>query len=320
MRIASLSPALTDLVRQLGAAASLVGVTSGCDLSSEKDVNAAIVTDSSPAKASSSELALQEFLSFEPVDLQALRDCKPDIVLALVPDEIILPGDPRGQAGAGAIELQDLKLKLSAALQNDKIKLVAVRPRTLEGIYSVYEEVGSAIGCRPAGHDRAQRLKSQLVNWADNFYDRMKNKKVTFLSSIAPFKLGGLWIPDMISLCSAVSQQRTSGQEDAEVTWDEILAFPPDVIIVAPRGMELKASLASFKELSKLKGWEELPAVVRGEVIFTDGIKHFYNPTDGLVDSMAVLLSGIAGFESGYIAERDTFYRLRWLELHRHRL
>ncbi len=100
----------------------------------------------------------------------------------------------------------------------------------------------------------------------------------------------------------------------------KIIAFHPDVIIVAPRGMELKASLASFKELSKLKGWEELPAVVRGEVIFTDGIKHFYNPTDGLVDSMAVLLSGIAGFESGYIAERDTFYRLRWLELHRHRL
>jgi iron complex transport system substrate-binding protein len=124
----------------------------------------------------------------------------------------------------------------------------------------------------------------------------------------------------MIALCSAISQEHNPGCPHRQVRWEDVVAFNPDVIVVAPEGLDLKSSMASFKELSKLPHWEDLPAVKRSEVIFTDGIEHFYNPAVGIMDSMAILISAIAGFESGYITTRDTFYRLRWLELHRHRL
>ncbi|NDC39461.1 MAG: hypothetical protein EBZ48_15720, partial [Proteobacteria bacterium] len=232
----------------------------------------------------------------------------------------LLPDDPKGAPRVGAVSLADLQGWLRSSLGDESVILVALRPTRLEQIYAMLETVGAAVGRAGAAHERAQRLKAQLMDWADNFYDRTRNKKITFLSGLKPFLLGGLWIPDMIALCSAISQERTPGLPHREVTWDEIVAFHPDVIVVAPEGVDLKGSMASFKELCTLPHWEELPAVKRSEVIFTDGIGHFFNPAVGIMDSMAVLVSAIAGFESGYITARDTFYRLRWLELHRHRL
>ena len=317
MRIVSLEPYLTELVQQLGAAASLVGVTERCNLKKLENVKPAVVA-SVDAASGSSDGTLQKYLAEIPVNLAALKDCKPDIVLTLAPHGVILPNDARG--GGGDITLDDLRKRLKTFLGNENVKLLAVRPTRLESIYSMYEEVGVLISQPAHGRERSQRLKAQLMDWGDNFYERTKNKKVSFLSSLNPLMLGGLWIPDLIALCSATSQHAVDGSADREVSWEEVVAFKPDVIVVAPRGKDLKESLATFKELSKLPRWEEVPAVVRGEVIFSDGTKHFYDPVSGFMDSMAILLSGVAGFESGYIAERDTFYRLRWLELHRHKL
>jgi len=322
MRIVSLDPALTELVRNLGAGAELAGVSSRCELDPKEVVPPLVLTGAQKSSATTggAEALLRSELSFEPVDLEALRRASPDVVLARVSHGVLMPNEPAGTARAGAVSVQELEARLRAWLGNDKVQLVALRPSRLEGIYALLEAVGAAIGRVSAAHERAQRLKAQLMDWADNFYDRTKNKKVTFLSSIAPMRLGGLWIPDMVALCSAISQERTPGAAHRETSWNEVVAFNPDVIVVAPEGVDLKGSMATFKELSKLPGWDDLPAVKRSEVFFTDGIKHFYNPAVGIVDSMAILISAIAGFESGYIATRDTFYRLRWLELHRHRL
>lgn len=318
MRIVSLDPALTELVRHLGAGADLTGVTARCAVDPKAAVQPLILTDI--AAAVGGDVLLQEHLSPEPIDFEALRSAAPQVVLARVSESVVLPDEPKGISRSAAVPLEELQSRLCRWLGDEAVKLIAVRPTRLEQIYGLIEMVGAAIARSGAAHERAQRLKAQLMDWADNFYERTKNKRVTFLSGIAPFRLGGLWIPDMISLCSAVSQMRTPGLPHQATTWEDVVAFNPDVIVVAPEGMDLKTSMASFKELSKLPHWEDLPAVKRSEVIFTDGLEHFYNPAVGIMDSMAVLISAIAGFESGYITNRDTFYRLRWLELHRHRL
>jgi iron complex transport system substrate-binding protein len=109
------------------------------------------------------------------------------------------------------------------------------------------------------------------------------------------------------------------GQAGREVTWDEIVAFKPDVIIVAPRGFDVNASARLFKRFEKLPGWEDVSAVKRGEVVFAPGLGLFDRPGPRIRDAMAILISAIAGLDSGYITPRDSFYRLRWIELQRHR-
>ena len=123
----------------------------------------------------------------------------------------------------------------------------------------------------------------------------------------------------MIQTASGVSLT-LPGEDERKLDWNELSRFRPDVIVVAPRNLDLKECLKRFRFFDSFPEWEKLPAVKRGEVFFADGSRYFNTPGPLMLESMGVLISAIAGFESGYITERDIFYRLRWLELHRHRL
>jgi iron complex transport system substrate-binding protein len=302
MRIAALEPDLAEVVCSLGLAEQVVAVCSGCDHPAL--VNAARVT---VPRAAPSEV-LEDLLCAERVDLVSLKAAAPDIVLGRV------TGGQDSETLAGQV-LALLKDELGEGVQ-----LYSSSPTTLDGVFSVLEELGKQLGAGPRGRELASRTKAQFMDWCDNFYDRMKNKKVTFLSSLEPLRLAGFWVPDMIELASAASQAVASGDGDVAVSWEEVVAFRPDVIVVAPRAMSLTECIKTFPAFEKRPAWEDIPAVKRGEVIFTDGIHHFYHASLDLIEAMAILISAIAGFDSGYITKRDSFYRLRWLELQRHRI
>jgi ABC-type Fe3+-hydroxamate transport system substrate-binding protein len=205
-------------------------------------------------------------------------------------------------------------------LQDDKFRFF----RTIRVPYSrssnIFSELATALDVAKAGIELASKFSAQCKDWVANFYPRMRGKKVSFLTGTAPLILGGLWIPDMIVQTGAVSQYAKVGQNHRKVEWNEIVAFAPDVIIIAPGGLSVVSSMKRLAYFEALEGWEDLPAVKRGEVIFTDGAYHFSRPGPGLLESMGVLVSAISGLESGYITPRDSFHRLRWVEMNRGKL
>ena len=304
MKIVSLSPFITDYIQSLGLGAQLVGVSHRCLQHPDNPPLPTLTNDSVLVPAPG---VVARELALDPVDAEALLALNPDVVLTSLPDAATVEPTMR-------IIAQELSTKL-----NKKVVVASFFPTTLNGLYQDFENIGELIGARTQAHERTQRIKAQLMNWSDNFYDRMKNKKVTFLSSFHPLTLAGWWIPDMIHLCSATSQVLVGGEAPVKVSWAEIVQFGPDVIVFAPEGKTLKESMATFKEFEKLPGWEDVPAVKRGQVAFVDGDIHFYKPGN-IIGSMGILVSAIAGFDSGYITDRDSFFRLRWLEMQRHRL
>lgn len=308
MRIVSLEPFITELVTFFGCAEQLVGISAECSIQDLPNIER--LTDlSAPSRHGThiAGLALEDCLNRYRVDIIALEKLKPELILTS------LPFDRAGQ---------ELEAALSRTLSERfgyQLQVRSVAPVTFEQALEGYEKVATLLDVREKGHDLAQRVKAQVMDWADNFYERMKNKRVTFISSVVPLTLGGRWIADLIKLCSSLSQTHSIDFKDPTVEWDEIVKFKPDVVIVAPRGADMNTSLLSFKAFEKLAEWELLPAVKRGEVIFTEGQKHFHSPGLGLLDSMAIIVSAIAGFESGYITPRDSYFRLRWLEMYRHK-
>ncbi len=314
MKIAVLNKYIYDLIKQLGQAGSVVAVSSDCNIEREGNIPR-FVTDPT-AVSKPKDLVLSEYLSEEILDLDALRDSAPDIVLAAPHEDVDLKDGTLG----GVVNVSEVETRLREALNNPKVRLVCYRPKTLDQIYRAIQGVGEAIKVAPLAREKVNKLRAQVMDWGDNFYERTKSKRVTFISSVSPLKLAGRWIPDLISLCSSTSQVRVAGLEDEDVDWRDILDFKPDVIVVAPSGCNAQESARTFKVLERFPGWENVPAVVRGEVVFCDGNGLFYHPYQGLIDSMSILVSAIAGLEPGYISPRESFHRLRWLELHRHRL
>lgn len=303
MRIVSLDPSLTETLCYLGLEDSLVGISHRCD-TPETISNLPRVTSA----RSGSDGALRSLLSQDLVDLAALGSLKPDVIVTRIED-------------APGVDDNVRRVREMVGQQfGADVKLYSYAPNTLEQVFLSFEQLGKDLKAPGKGHDLSQKLKAEAMNWSDNFYDRMKNKRVTFLAGVDPFILAGYWVPDMIHMASAVSQVRLGGEDSMVVEWKDIVDFRPDVIVIAPQGQTLKESMKSFFKLEKLPNWDEIPAVKRGEVVFTDGKAHFYRSSPSIRESMSILVSAIAGFESGYISPRDCFFRLRWLEMQRHKI
>lgn len=300
MRIVSLEPFLTELVCYFGREAELVGISHRCDHPESIVSLPRLTFDDEGARGEFAKLNRYE------VRVDELVDLKPDVVLTAVTGE-------SDEAAATALALTE-SLR---ALTGSNVRVLSYQPRSLDSIYETYERCGKDLGAAQAGHELAQRTKAQLMDWADNFYERMKNKRVTLIDSVDPLRLGGYWIPDLIKLASAMSHEPSRGETGSLVSWNDVVAFKPDVIVVAPAGSTLIDAAKLFKRFEKLPGWADISAVKRGEVIFTAGLLD--RPGPRLREGAAILFSAIAGLESGYITPRDCFYRLRWLELQRHR-
>jgi iron complex transport system substrate-binding protein len=306
MRICSLDPALTETICYLGLEEGLVGISHRCNFP-----EAILKLPRLTTARSGSDGALRSLLGPDLVDIKALTDLKPDVIVAKI--EEAQGSDENVRRARQLLGEQLAPLGLDA-------KLYSYDPRTLEQIFEMFDQLGKDLKVPTKGHDLSQRLKAQMMDWGDNFYDRMKNKRVTFLSGVDPFILAGCWIPDMIHLASAVSQVRVGGEDSLVVSWKDIVDFRPDVIVVAPQGQNLQQSMKNFFKLEKLPEWDTIPAVKRGEVVFADGSDHFFRASPRLRESMSILISAVAGLESGYISPRDSFQRLRWLEMQRHKI
>ena len=303
MRVVSLEPFLTEAMIDLGLGENLVAISHRC---APKDEALQALPRVTLSKQNSRAGRLSEVSKFE-IDYKKIRELAPDLVIG----SILEREDDEQQI----LEIREALRSLLA----ESTKFRSYVPKNFEQVLEFYARMGKDVGAEAQGLSMAGKMKAQAMDWCDNFYERMKNKRVTFLSSIEPLSLAGYWIPDMIHLCSAVSQQRMGGKPDQRVEWREVLNFRPDVIVVAPRGTDLQSSALSFKKLQKLPDWEDVIAVKRGDVYFADGDQHFYQPTAILRESMGILVSAVASLESGYITARDSFFKLRWIELHRHK-
>jgi len=315
MRIVSLEPHLTELCSHYGLADNLVGISSHSNLPEFTLGLPKVSFPEDPERntaADSEESQIFKKLGEQRVDPAILSDLKPDIILA------------RGPGGIESSEEESLEKKALKGsikeLLGDHVETHFFAPLRLNDVYDDFKRLARILKVPEKGISLAQKTQAQNLDWADNFYDRIKNKKVTFLSQVEPPTLAGRWITDMISLASAQSQAVVSDDKETETDWKSIRDFRPDVIVIAPEGKSILESRKLFKVVEKLPIWDDIIAVKRGAVFFTDGLEHFYRPGPGLINSMSILISILAGFDSGYISPRDSFYRLRWLEMQRHRI
>lgn len=261
------------------------------------------------------EIASFPLLSKYSVDLPlSLRDLdsSDDLLKAMVASAPEVAG--LWLMGDNKTSLEAFRAKFPA-----NIRLVGGAPARLEDVYEFIESVSKAVGLAAGGRDIVNRLRAQLLDWGSNFHERTRNKRVVVITNLKPLTIAGFWITDLIKLASA-QPPLPPGEGDRLIQWKDIEVFRPDVLIMALRSLSLKEVIGHLKALEQEELWEKMPAVKRGDVAFMSGNEGLYRPSQKMISGSAILFSAIAGFDSGYITPRDSFYRLRWLELNRHKL
>ena len=82
--------------------------------------------------------------------------------------------------------------------------------------------------------------------------------RVLLLEWLDPPFCSGHWNPEIFDLAGGIDPIGRSGEKSRRITWDEVAASRPDVIIVAPCGFALDRGASELDELGDRPEWYEL--------------------------------------------------------------
>lgn len=307
MRIVALEPFAAEILGAFGVGWNLVGTTH-LEKPPENAKSVAVVTAPKGQEYKGldrDELRISSSLCAYPVDVKRLVELLPDTILAQV----------RGVDKAEFIPWAERYLTTKAGR---KVNIKDVGADSLDDVYRLIEELGSLVGGQVEARNLVNKIKSQIMTWAHSFYDRCRGKLVVVISELEPLIVEGRWFPDLLKALGARSIERDEKDLGKAITWEDVLAARPSTIIYAPENQSLERSVKGLQQLEALPGWDDLPAVKRGDVVFASG-REIFRPGPQFLKGAAVIVSAIAGLDSGYITERDEYVKVRYLELHRHR-
>ncbi len=307
MRIVALQPFAIDILGRFGVGWDLVGITHRAEVPSNASQAVVLTTSQQKAVAyrDGDARRLGEGLTPDCLDVNQLKRVMPDIILA----------DIREEDKAGFIVWAERYLSSEVG---HGVKIQDTSAESLEAVYQVIEQIGAFVGSRVDARKLSSHIKAQLMHWADSFFDRCRGKQVAVISQVDPIAIEGRWFPDLIRLFGGKPLERAPEHRHRPLTWSDLVAARIDVIIVAPEYASIAQSVQTLPVLQTLPDWEKIPAVKRGEVIFAPG-GDLYRPGPRFLKGAAIVASAMAGLDSGYITERDEYYKVRYLELHRHR-
>lgn len=282
MRICSLLPGATEVVAALGAATELVGVSHECDYPPEIRNTPVMVRPTIDSDRSSSpEIDRQVRAAVETgKELYTLDEA----LFARSEPELVITQD---LCHVCAITPSYLQRAIGALPRPPQ--LLALNPTTLEQIIDDVERIGAAIGRQGQARSLAEQLRARLETIRQKLARVARKPTVVCLEWLEPLYVGGHWVPDMVARAGGVDVLGTAGAPSKKVTWDQVLAAQPDVLVLMPCSFSADRTLREVGRVTGRPGWNTLPAVRNGLVFAVDSSSYFSRPSPRLVDGVEIL-------------------------------
>jgi len=278
MRVCSFLPAATSMIQQLGLEELLVGVTFECASDKPKVVRSYLEGHT----YSSSEIdrvvteAKQQGKPLYYIDEALLLELQPDIIFTQDVCDVC-------QIDTSVVERAVHKL-------SKRPLLIPLIPRNLDQVYENVTTIAAALNRADAG----EVLLSSLHQRTHTILDTLRAhhaplKKVLLLEWLDPIYNCGHWIPYQIALAGGTDMLANPGGYSIPTSWEKIVNYNPEVLVVAPCGFHIARSGQEVHALTSLPGWETLQAVKNNRVYLADA-DLFTQPSAGtLVDGVELL-------------------------------
>jgi len=174
------------------------------------------------------------------------------------------------QCDVCAVSLRDVERSIASRLASAP-ELVALNPASLADIWADFQRVGDAVGvdATPFIEALQGRLKRR---------ETAHRPTVACIEWIEPLMAAGNWTPELIDLAGGADVFGTPGVHSPWITWEDLLARDPDVIIVAPCGFDLARTRAEMHWMAARPGFARLKAVRTDRVFLADGNQYFNRP------------------------------------------
>lgn len=282
-RIISLLPSATEIVYVLGLGDQLLAVTHECDFPPEargKPHITASAIDTDRLSAGEIDQTVRESLA----EQATIYTLDRNLLAALRPD-LILTQELCAVCAVGPDLLTAAISSLEAAPQ-----VLSLEPTTLDEVLQSIERVGTSTGVAARARAVIGGLEQRLRQVQAAVAGRPIRRVLT-LEWVDPVFVGGHWVPDQVWLAGGCDVLGEAGKPSRQVTWDEVLAAAPDVVVAMPCGFGLERSAQELARAPLPSAWFDLPAVRAGEVYVVDGSSYFNRPGPRLVDGVEILAS-----------------------------
>ncbi len=110
-----------------------------------------------------------------------------------------------------------------------------------------------------------------------------------FTTALDPIYCSGHWMPEMVAIAGGVDSLARTGADSVRISWDDVLKWAPEVLIITPCGFNLDKVIELTPQLFRNPGWAELPAVRNGRVYAVDANSYFARPGPRVVEGTELL-------------------------------
>ncbi|MEP6491228.1 MAG: cobalamin-binding protein [bacterium] len=271
MRIVSFLPAATEIAHALGAGSELVGRSHECDYPASA-ARLPIVSRPALALEGLSQAAIDAAVTSQMRSGESLYVVDETLLSELAPDVILTQDLCQVCAPSG----NELTRALASLPTNPEV--VYLTPRTLAEIDENILAVGAAIGRTTEAIALVARNRERLAQLRSATPAR--RTRVSFLEWTDPLFCAGHWVPEMIEIAGGEDPFGRAGGDSVRMTWEDVRAWKPEVIVVAPCGF----GLADAERLAR-----ELPAIPGALVCPVDANAFFARPGPRYVDGVELL-------------------------------
>jgi iron complex transport system substrate-binding protein len=156
-----------------------------------------------------------------------------------------------------------------------------MRIATLSEMLEEIVRLGEATGSEERAHELRGELEGRLAALRAALRGTA-SPRVVALQRLDPPRVGGFWIPEMISIAGGEDVAGDPGLSPPKVGWGELESLRPDVVVMMP-AVSLEAAQAQAME-----HWERIAELGASRLYGLDG-RLFADPGPRLVDGVELL-------------------------------
>jgi iron complex transport system substrate-binding protein len=113
--------------------------------------------------------------------------------------------------------------------------------------------------------------------------------RVACIEWLSPLMAAGNWVPELVEMAGGVNLFGEAGKHSPWMTWEELVASDPDVIVAMPCGFDEARTRSEMYWITERPEYAGLKAVRTGQVHAVDGNQYFNRPGPRVVESLEIL-------------------------------
>ena len=313
MRLVSLLASATEMIAALGCLDQLVARSHECDyppdvLSLPVVSRVQIDTEASSARIDAQIKQLSQStpglrdaaikaLSIYAIDVALLQELRPDVIFTQTQCEVC------------AVSERDVTRAVEQ-LTGLQPRIVSLAPYRLDDVWEDIMRVGEALGRRTRAEQLVQDYQQRLTRLRELTMHQGEKSRVAVLEWLDPLMGAGNWTPELVAMAGGENVFGEMGQHAPWLSWEELLAADPDVLVLAPCGFTLERTMQDIPLLQQHPSWQSLRAVKDGRIYAIDGNAYINRSGPRLVESAEILGRILWGALPGISVDEGAWMRV----------